>query len=63
MADESNPSNFTHAQNYHAPAADQYPQTKTVLDMYAMKTRTITITAAGQERIQSGPGAHNLFHE
>lgn len=64
MADESNPTNFTHAQNFRTPPADQYPQTKTVLDMYSMTNRTISITSAGQERIPSGqPGGRDLFHE
>jgi hypothetical protein len=64
MPNESNPQEFWPVQNYVAPAADSYPVTKTVLDMYTKTTRTISITAAGQETIPSGqPGGRDLFHE
>jgi hypothetical protein len=67
MADQSNPLNFVHAQNYSAPAADSYPVTKTVLDMYSKTQRTIEIpdaNTASTGRIPQGvPGAGDLFHD
>jgi hypothetical protein len=67
MADQSNPTNFTHPQNFHAPSADSYPVTKTVLDMYSKTQRTISIpdaATASTGRIPQGvPGAGDLFHE
>lgn len=41
------------------PAAPTYPYKKTVLDMYRMTRRTITITGPNQHRTADG----DLFHQ